>query len=84
MPLSFEWDQAKAKFNLSKHGVSFEEASTVFGDPLSLTIADAANSQLEDRWIGFSAESSSRISAGNCPCATAVHDAQRKSSAVIE
>jgi uncharacterized DUF497 family protein len=34
----FEWDEAKAKANLDKHGVSFEQASTVFGDPLSLTI----------------------------------------------
>jgi hypothetical protein len=37
MPLSFEWDEGKAKSNLAKHGVSFEEASTVFADPLSLT-----------------------------------------------
>lgn len=51
MPLSFEWDDRKAKSNLAKHGVSFEEASTVFGDPLSLTIPDPAHSQAEDRWI---------------------------------
>jgi len=51
MPLSFEWDERKAKTNLAKHGVSFEEASTVFGDPLSLTIPDPAHSQVEIRWI---------------------------------
>jgi len=51
MPLSFEWDESKAKANLAKHGVSFEEASTVFGDPLALTIPDPAHSQVEDRWI---------------------------------
>ena len=51
MPLSFEWDESKAKSNLAKHGVSFEEASTVFGDPLSLTIPDPAHSQAEDRSI---------------------------------
>jgi len=51
MPLSFEWDERKAKSNLAKHGVSFEEASTVFGDPLSLTIPDPAHSQVEDRSI---------------------------------
>jgi len=51
MPLSFEWDERKAKPNLAKHGVSFEEASTVFGDPLSLTIPDPAHSQGEDRSI---------------------------------
>ena len=37
MPLSFQWDMNKARTNLTKHGVSFEEAATVFGDPLSLT-----------------------------------------------
>ena len=51
MPLSFEWDESKAKANLAKHGVSFEEASTVFGDSLSLTIPDPAHSQVEDRSI---------------------------------
>ncbi|HOC53985.1 MAG TPA: BrnT family toxin [Verrucomicrobiota bacterium] len=51
MPLSFEWDESKAESNLTKHGVSFEEASTVFGDPLSLTIPDPAHSQAEDRSI---------------------------------
>ena len=51
MPLSFEWDERKAKANLAKHGVSFEEAATVFGDPLSLTIPDPAHSQAEDRSI---------------------------------
>ena len=51
MPLSFEWDERKAKANLAKHGVSFEEAATVFGDPLSLTIPDPAHSEVEDRSI---------------------------------
>lgn len=51
MPLSFEWDEHKAKSNLAKHGVSFEEAATVFGDPLSLTIPDPAHSHAEDRFI---------------------------------
>ncbi len=51
MPLSFEWDENKARTNLARHGVSFEEASTVFGDPMSITIPDPAHSQAEDRWI---------------------------------
>ena len=51
MPLNFEWDNRKAKSNLIKHGVSFEDASTAFGDPLSLTIPDPDHSQVEDRWI---------------------------------
>jgi len=51
MPLNFEWDEKKAKSNWAKHGVSFAEATTVFGDPLSLTIPDPAHSQVEDRFI---------------------------------
>jgi len=51
MPLSFEWDENKARSNLAKHHVSFEEASTVFGDPLSLTIPDPAHSRAEDRFV---------------------------------
>ncbi len=41
----------KTLHNLAKHGVTFEEASTVFGDPLSLTIPDRAHSLSEDRFI---------------------------------
>ena len=44
MSVNFEWDSDKARANLSKHGLSFEEASTVFADPLSLTIIDALHS----------------------------------------
>lgn len=51
MPLNFEWDERKAKSNLAKRSVSFAEASTVFGDPLSLTIPDPAHSQTEERFI---------------------------------
>jgi uncharacterized DUF497 family protein len=41
----------KARSNLAKHGVSFEEAATVFGDPLSLTIPDPQHSLAEKRYI---------------------------------
>jgi len=51
MPLGFEWDESKARSNLARHDVSFEEAATVFGDPLSLTIPDPAHSQAEDRFV---------------------------------
>jgi uncharacterized DUF497 family protein len=51
MPLGFEWDDAKARSNLAKHGVSFEEAATVFADLSSLTISDPAHSQAEDRFV---------------------------------
>ncbi len=58
MALTFEWDAAKAETNLSKHQVSFEEAKTVFNDPLSITIADPEHSSGEDRYvdIGLSAK----------------------------
>ena len=51
MALTFEWDTNKAKGNLAKHGVSFEESSTVFGDPRSLTIPDPAHSKVEKRFV---------------------------------
>ena len=49
--LTFEWDPQKAKSNIEKHGVSFEEASTVFRDPLSLTINDPLHSTGEVRMV---------------------------------
>ena len=51
MGLLFEWDEKKAKSNLLKHGVSFEEASTAFADDLSITIEDPLHSDDEDRFI---------------------------------
>ncbi len=51
MALTFEWDTNKARRNLVKHGVSFEESSTVFGDPRSLTIPDPVHSRLEERFV---------------------------------
>jgi uncharacterized protein len=49
--LTFEWDANKAESNLAKHSVSFEEAATVFGDPVSITISDPAHSQIEVRFV---------------------------------
>jgi uncharacterized DUF497 family protein len=51
MSLSFEWDAQKASANERKHGVSFDEAATAFGDPLSVTIPDPDHSEDEDRFI---------------------------------
>jgi uncharacterized DUF497 family protein len=48
---TFEWDANKAQANLAKHKVSFETATTVFGDPRSVTIPDPAHSQGENRFI---------------------------------
>jgi uncharacterized DUF497 family protein len=49
MALSFEWDANKARSNLDKHGISFEEASTIFEDQRSLTILDLLHSLVEER-----------------------------------
>lgn len=51
MGMGFEWDDGKAKLNIEKHGVTFEEASTIFADPLALTIYDSIYSEDEDRYI---------------------------------
>jgi uncharacterized DUF497 family protein len=49
--LLFEWDPSKATENLETHGISFDEASTAFGDILSLTIYDPLHSEEEDRLV---------------------------------
>ncbi len=51
MGLLFEWDNDKAKKNLEKHAVSFEEAATVFEDSWSITILDPIHSLVEDRFV---------------------------------
>jgi uncharacterized DUF497 family protein len=53
----YEWAAAKAKANVQKHGVSFDDAATVFIDPLALTFSDPNHSGEEDReiTIGFTA-----------------------------
>ena len=54
--LRFEWDPAKAKRNLQVHGVSFEEAETVFSDEQAILLPDPDHSSEEDRFLllGFS------------------------------
>lgn len=49
--LRFEWDPQKARSNLKKHGVSFSEAMSVFGDPLAGSIADPKHSGDDERFI---------------------------------
>ncbi len=51
MSLKFEWNPSKAKKNIEKHGVSFEEAATVFSDSLSLAYNDPDHSCDENRYI---------------------------------
>jgi hypothetical protein len=59
--LRFQWDEWKAIANLRKHGVSFEEASTVFFDPLSATGHDPDHSFDERRCVTFGRSSSGRL-----------------------
>ena len=59
--MQFEWDPVKAKRNLKKHGVSFEEAVTVFYDPLSATFDDPDHSTGEYRYITVGLSSRDRL-----------------------
>lgn len=59
--LKFEWDETKALANLTKHGVSFEEAASVFGDPLALTFNDPDHSVGEKRWLTFGVSQTGRL-----------------------
>jgi len=51
--MDFEWNSEKARANLRKHGVAFEEAATVFGDALAVTYSDPEHSLGEARWVTF-------------------------------
>ncbi len=59
--MRFAWDQKKASNNLAKHGVSFEEAATVFGDALSNTFPDPDHSMAEQRFIIIGLSEQGRI-----------------------
>ena len=59
--MRFEWDPEKAKKNLRKHGVSFEETVTVFYDPLSATFDDPDHSDGEERFIDIGLSSKGRV-----------------------
>jgi len=59
--MKFEWNAYKAKRNLLKHGVSFEEATTAFRDPLSVTAPDLTHSTDEHRFVTFGVSSKGRL-----------------------
>ena len=59
--MEFEWDREKAKRNLRKHKVSFEEAMTIFYEPLSATFDDPDHSTDEERLITIGYSSRSRL-----------------------
>ena len=51
--MEFEWNKTKAKTNLEKHNISFDEATTVFGDPLAVTYLDPDHCEGEIRYLTF-------------------------------
>jgi uncharacterized DUF497 family protein len=57
----FEWDPAKARANVRKHGVRFDDAATVFLDPLALTVYDPAASQDEERWFTLGLDKAGKL-----------------------
>lgn len=61
MSLLFEWDERKSRDNQRKHGVSFQEAKTVFNDPLAITIYDPDHSIVEDRYVDLGVSAEGRI-----------------------
>jgi uncharacterized DUF497 family protein len=59
--MNIEWDPRKAKSNLKKHGVSFEEAATALGDPTAATGTDPDHSKTEERYVTFGVSEKGRL-----------------------
>jgi len=59
--MEFEWDTGKASSNLKKHGVSFQEAVSIFGNVLSITYPDPDHSAREQRFITVGMSQSGRV-----------------------
>ena len=59
--MEFDDDSVKATVNLKKHKVSFEEAASVFGDPMAYTFADPDHSLGEERWLMFGLSRTARV-----------------------
>ena len=59
--MRFEWDPKKAAANVRKHGVSFHEAATLFGDPLAITFDDPDHSESEQRHLTFGLSLNGRL-----------------------
>lgn len=74
--MDFEWDAPKAKANLRKHRVAFDEAASVFFDPLAVTGNDPDHSTEESRFITFELSSRGRL-------LTIIHTARGESIRII-
>jgi len=62
--MEFEWGPNKATTNEKKHGISFSEATTVFGDPLELTISDPDHSSGEFRFLSIGESNAGNLLGG--------------------
>jgi uncharacterized DUF497 family protein len=61
MSIKFEWDPRKARQNVRRHGIDFDEATTVFADLLSVTIPDPDHSEDEERWVTMGLSNRQRL-----------------------
>ncbi|HYS49189.1 MAG TPA: BrnT family toxin [Xanthobacteraceae bacterium] len=57
----FEWDAAKALSNVRKHAVTFDQAATIFLEPLALTVYDESSSQNEERWFTLGLDTGGKL-----------------------
>ncbi len=76
MKTVFEWDEIKARINLEKHKISFDEASTIFADPFIVTFVDDFHSNKEERFISIGRSEKNRV-------LLAVHTELEKTNEVI-
>ncbi len=61
MKPDFEWDRHKTKANFKKHRISFDEATTIFADPLLVTFPDPLHSHAEERYLSIGVSRTGRV-----------------------
>lgn len=61
MKLTFEWDEVKARENLKKHKVAFDEGKTIFNDPFLLTFPDVDTSETEEHYVSIGLSAKERV-----------------------
>lgn len=59
--MNFEWDEDKNRANIKKHGVSFNEAATIFSDKNILSLPDDEHSEREERWVSLGISKNLRV-----------------------
>lgn len=61
MKYNFEWDPNKAKMNIRRHGISFEQVAEIFTDHFTISVFDEGHSQEEERWITIGKNKNEKI-----------------------